>query len=362
MSSFAGKIQTVLGSIDSMVLKGPTLMHEHVFVDVRHPFFRPPSDEAGRSMVSAPFTLENRFWIEYNHSSHLDNLHLESTEEAIEELSLFKSLGGHALVELTTRGIHPRPQRLRHVSQATGLHIIMGTGYYVQKTHPEDFDGVHVNDVVSQLVHDLTVGCEAPEFDSKQTTEPTRIKAGIIGELGCSYPLHPGEAKVLRAAAVAQRQTGVAISLHPGRNRESPFEIIDVLRDAGADLSRCIMGHIDRTLQSPSDLLRLAETGVVVEFDLFGVEVSKYWFNESVDMPSDGQRLDLLMTLVEHGYGQNLVISHDIYSKHRLRRYGGHSYDHILRNIVPRMRLRGFSEEIINSILIDTPRRLLTQI
>jgi phosphotriesterase-related protein len=120
------------------------------------------------------------------------------------------------------------------------------------------------------------------------------------------------------------------------------------------------MGHIDRTLQADADLLELAATGVIIEFDLFGIEVSKYWFNEQVDMPSDAQRINAIAMLAAHGYGHHLVLSHDIYSKHRLRKYGGHSYDHILKNIVPRFRLRGIPDDIIAAMTSDTPRRLLS--
>jgi len=42
------------------------------------------------------------------------------------------------------------------------------------------------------------------------------VKAGIIGELGCTSNLTPNEEKVLRAGARAQKITGAAISIHPG--------------------------------------------------------------------------------------------------------------------------------------------------
>ncbi len=42
---------------------------------------------------------------------------------------------------------------------------------------------------------------------------------------------------------------------------------------AGADLSRVVIAHIDRTIFSPATLTRLAATGVVIELDLFGNEV-----------------------------------------------------------------------------------------
>ena len=42
------------------------------------------------------------------------------------------------------------------------------------------------------------------------------------------------------------------------------------------------------------------------------------------------------------------------------RRYGGPGYAHILESIVPRMRRRGFSEDLVEKILIRNPARALT--
>ena len=67
--------------------------------------------------------------------------------------------------------------------------------------------------------------------------------------------------------------------IHPGRNPRAPFEILDVLEQAGADISRTAMSHLDRTISNIDELLRLAERGCYLEFDLFGIEVSNYQVN-----------------------------------------------------------------------------------
>ena len=43
------------------------------------------------------------------------------------------------------------------------------------------------------------------------------------------------------------------------------------------------------------------------------------------------------------GYGDRVVLSHDICTKHRLAAYGGHGYGHLLAEVVPWMRQRGFT-------------------
>jgi len=55
-----------------------------------------------------------------------------------------------------------------------------------------------------------------------------------------------------------------------------------------------------------------------------------------------------------------VLISHDICTRTRLGRYGGHGYQHIFANIVPRMLRRGFTQDEIDTLLTRNPRRLLT--
>ncbi len=52
-------------------------------------------------------------------------------------------------------------------------------------------------------------------------------------------------------------------------------------------------------------------------------------------------------------------MGHDIFTKHRLVTYGGHGYSHILQNIVPTMRRRGFSEAEIRAITVKNPAAIL---
>ena len=120
-----------------------------------------------------------------------------------------------------------------------------------------------------------------------------------------------------------------------------------------------IMGHLDRTISTLESLQEIASTGCVLEWDLFGVEVSFYQ-PSNFDMPSDAQRMNIIKSMIDEGIGKNIVIAHDICTKHRLVKYGGHGYGYILEHIVPRMRSRGFSETEILDITQNNASRLLT--
>ncbi|XP_028329565.1 phosphotriesterase-related protein-like isoform X2 [Gouania willdenowi] len=206
-----------------------------------------------------------------------------------------------------------------------------------------------VEQLTEVLLSELLVGADG-----------TDVRCGVIGELGCSWPITESEVRVLRAAASAQQQLGCPIIIHPGRNPLAPAHALRVLQEEGGDAAKTVMSHLDRTIFAECDLLEFSELGSFLEFDLFGTEMLNYHFDLSVDMPSDSQRIHTLSFLMKEGLGQRLLIAHDIHTKNRLTKYGGHGYSHILNNIVPKMLQRGFTQEQVHQILVDNPKRWLT--
>lgn len=345
-SAFAGKVQTVLGTIPPDNV-GSTTTHEHLLIDFTC-MFTPPAEASERQYAYQPVSMRNLGKVRYDPFSNHDNLLLSNEDEAISEMMLYKKAGGGTVIEATTIGIGRDPSGLARIARATGINIVMGAGYYVGITHPEEMNNKTESEIAQQIVQEITVGIG-----------DTEVKAGIIGELGCSWPLEDNERKVLTGAAYAQKETGASILIHPGRDETAPFEILDILGNGGADLSRVIIGHLDRTIFDGKTLLRLAERGSYLEYDLFGWEISYYPLS-SHDMITDGQRLDYIQLLLSKGYGDRIVMAHDIFGKHRWVQYGGTGYAHILENIVPRMRERGISAEDIEKILVGNPTKILT--
>ena len=73
----------------------------------------------------------------------------------------------------------------------------------------------------------------------------------------------------------------------------------------------------------------------------------------------DKEYVTLVRGLIDAGFGRQLLLSHDICSKHRLARYGGHGYDHLVANVMPWMRQRGFAEDEIAVLLVRNPAEML---
>ena len=345
-SERAGKVQTVLGTIAPEEL-GVTLTHEHLLIDLT--FHYPPPDEASRREIYyKPVALDTIGYLKHYGYVNRDDAQLRDIDTAIEEIGLYKQHGGDSIVDATSIGIARDPVSLARIARATGLNIVMGASYYVGPSHPPDMDDLSEDAIFEQIVRDVTVGVGG-----------AGIRSGIIGEVGCSYPLTDNERKVVRASGRAQRATGAPLLIHPGRGETSPFEIIDALRGVGADLSRTIMSHIDRTVFVRENLAAIAGAGCYLEWDLFGSEQSLYLHNLSVDMPSDAKRMDDIAWTIAQGLGDKIVLAQDICHKKQLLRYGGHGYAYILAAILPRMRRRGFTDESIHRILVANPARVL---
>ena len=344
-----GMAQTVLGPVEAREL-GVVLPHEHLFCDLSC-YMSEPRDPAERKLAHQGIRLDNLWFARHNLFCNEDNLVLDSEELAVKEAAFFKDAGGGTIVDVSPIGVGRCPRGLANVAKATGLHVIMGTSYYVANSRAPELgsESKTEDDIAEEFIGEIRNGVDG-----------TGMKAGIIGEIGCSWPLEEVERRALRAAGIAQQETGTAISLHPGAHEGAPLEHIRMLEEVGADASRVIIGHMTRTL--PPDArtarARLAETGCYLEFDWFGREgdlpvslASQY------DRVNDVSRIHQILQLVEDGYLERVLISHDICFKVMLRSYGGGGYGYILKFAVPEMLKMGMTEEQIHTITVENPRR-----
>lgn len=107
------------------------------------------------------------------------------------------------MVDCTSIGIRYKPELLPELSSASGVHIICGSAYYVDQFIPDDVKLMSKEELASTIVQEVTEGIKG-----------TRVRCGIIGEVGCSAPLTDTETRSLQAAAIAQRATGNMYTLY----------------------------------------------------------------------------------------------------------------------------------------------------
>ncbi|MCY3774625.1 MAG: phosphotriesterase-related protein [Candidatus Aminicenantes bacterium] len=303
-------IQTVLGPIEPADL-GVTLMHEHTLVDAW--------EWGGR----------------LGYDSTVDD-----EELLVEELAFYRDAGGSALVDVTPIGLRRDPSGMRRLAQATGLHIVMGCGWYRERVYPAYIHELSTNALAEMLVKELEEGVEGG------------IRPGIIGEIGTErFHVTPAEEKVFRAAARAQRATGASVTTHTTHFGDLAHEQMDILMEEGVPPERIVIGHLGERRGVKGELA-IAERGVYVEIDHVGRPAS-------AGTQPEWRRARNVAELVQAGYLDRVLISMDICANSLLRWNGGHGFDYLLTTFVPLLREEGLTDEQIRVILVDNPIRVL---
>lgn len=341
----SGYVMTVLGPIPVEEL-GVTLMHEHILLDASSKW-RPPCGCSELHFAERHVTAEMSGELRLNPVGNLDNCRLLDVDVAIDELLKYKDLGGKSIVDATNIGCGRDPLALQRISRRTGLQIIMGSGYYLEASHPDYVHDASIDELAEKMVYDVGGLSERP-----------RVLSGMIGEIGVSPDFTAAEEKCLRAAARAARRTHVPLSIHlPGWLRFGD-RVLDIVEEEGADLRHTILCHMNPSLRDEDYQHRLARRGAFLEYDMIGIDF--YFSEKNAQSPSDEDNAIAIRNLIECGFLSQVLISHDVFLKSMLTRYGGHGYGHILRSFVPRLRMHGVTDAQLEELLIRNPVRVFS--
>lgn len=349
------RIVTVEGEIEPEML-GVTLAHEHIFIDQVAGWFEQPEKPREIRLADEPVSLDNLEFIRINPLKNKDNMRLDSTEMAIEELSKYYRAGGGALVDLTPKGVGADPEEVRRIARSTGLKTIHGTAFYTQAGHPDYVKTADVDELTSEFVSDVQDGID-----------DTDVRAGIIGEIGLSGSITKQEEKVLRAGARAALRTGAPLNIHPPlfgpqQTPKGALRALDIVEEEELPLSRVVISHMDQdhaALQDLSDHKRIADRGAYIEYDQW-YAWSGYLIQKDKAYPSDATRIDTIIEMIEAGYLNKLLFGHDVCTKMQLTAYGGKGYVYYHDVVLPWLRSRGVSREQLQTIMVENPRTVLT--
>lgn len=302
------EVITVLGPIAPEQM-GITQTHEHLFIDAMDHY------------SSYEFVIDDE-------------------DVVAQELTEFTRLGGQTICDVTTDEIGRNPEGLVRMSRRTGIHVVMGSGFYRDFGYPRIVQELTSRELADLLVREIEVG-----------VRDTGVRSGFIGEIGTGrHYVKPAEERVFRAAALAQQQTGVVVSTHTTRWGTLALEQIAMLREFGVDPSRIIIGHLgDRV--GVKHLLPIAEQGVYLEVDNIGY----------LDYQPERVRADNVAALVNEGFGDRVLLSEDICSLNHLKYTGGKGYGYLLETFIPLLRQRGISDEAIDRMLITNPARAFSR-
>jgi len=337
----SGFVNTVLGPIPASEL-GVTLMHEHILLDASGKWVAPCCC-SDRHIAEMPVKIENLGELSLNPLASRDNCQLFDADLATEELMKFKAQGGQSVVDPTNLGIGRDPKALQRISRLTGLNIIMGTGFYLEPSHPAYVKTHSLETLTEQIIYDVGGFDDKPE-----------VIAGLIGEIGVSSAFTANEEKSLRAAARASAATGVPLEVHlPGWERLG-HKVLDVLAEEGADLNHTVLCHMNPSFADKKYQRTLAERGAFLEYDMIGM--SYFYADESAQSPSDEENARAIRELIDDGFIKQVLLSQDVFLKTMLTRFGGHGYGYILKHFVPRLRRHGVGGEQLEQLLIGNPQ------
>ena len=312
MSSRAtpGQVQTVLGPVAPGDL-GFTLPHEH--------------------------TKCSLWWIE----NRWDYWELIGDEPRInEELAAYKGLGGGALVDVTPIGIGRDLARLARLSQATGLHIVAGAGWYRQAYYPAEarIDRRSIDDLADEIVQEFVDG---------------PVRPGIIGEIGTDKPwVTAQEERVFRAAARAALRTGASVTTHAVQS-DVGLAQLTILEDEGLDPARIVIGHCDShpRIEHWREIVR---RGAHVEADFLGMSFTP------LERAGEPKVVELISTLLNEGFKKQILLSQDVCHDSQLASYGGNGYTYLQKSFLPRLAAAGVDAATIKTITEENPARILT--
>lgn len=304
-------VMTLKGPVDRSDL-GFTLPHEHAYCRLRQAPYR--------------YDFPDQFADE---------------ETVVSELEGFVAQGGGTLVDLTVPNNGREPEKLLRLSERTGLHIVMGCGWY-RENYFEPTDDLlrrQVSELADHLVAEVTEGVDG-----------TGLRPGVLGEIGSEKTwVTPTEERVLRAVARAHRETGLSIGALHAVGPVAPQQL-DILEDAGADLTRVAVGHCD-SYPHLEYLLGLVERGAFLMFDNCGQFATLKGL--------EGQVVEVIVRLIDRGYGDRIMLSQDTCKMAQFRVHGGPGFTYVGETFLPLLREAGVDDATITRITAENPGRWL---
>jgi phosphotriesterase-related protein len=257
-----------------------------------------------------------------------------------EELAAYKGLGGGTLVDVTPIGIGRDLARLARLSQATGLHIVAGAGWYRQAYYPAEarIDRRSIDDLADEIVQEFVDG---------------PVRPGIIGEIGTDKPwVTAQEERVFRAAARAALRTGASVTTHAVQS-DVGLAQLTILEDEGLDPARIVIGHCDShpRIEHWREIVR---RGAHVEADFLGMSFTP------LERAGEPKVIELISTLLSEGFEKQILLSQDVCHDSQLASYGGNGYTYLQKSFLPRLVEAGVNAATIKTITVENPARLLT--
>jgi phosphotriesterase-related protein len=318
-------VETARGPVDTAEL-GVTLMHEHVFV------------------VTAE--VQQNYPAEWGSEE-------ERVADAVGKLQKAYDAGVRTIVDPTVVGLGRYLPRIERIAQQVPMNIVVATGLYTYDDVPFFFhhrgpalSAVLGTDVPDPMV-DLFVG------DIRDGVAGTSVKAGMLKCAIDHQGLTPGVERVMRAVAKAHLETGAPITVHTHPGSRSGLEVKRVMcEEEGVDPRRIVLGHSGDTTDA-DHLAELAEAGFVLGMDRFGIYLDTTF----------EARADVVVEMCRRGFADRMVLSQDAscyfdwVEPDVMAFLPQWHYTHVLEDVLPYLVEHGVTQQQVDTMLVDVPRR-----
>jgi len=319
-SAIAGQVMGVLGPISGDKL-GQTLVHEHMtFAYVNH-----FADES-----VAPY----------------DRKAVEA--KCLKMLEDIKAVGVSTVVDPSMCDVGGRdPILLKNLAKKSGVNIIVATGLYWEGEGGSRYYkwnqmvGRNIEEDIYELFkREITVGIGK-----------TGVKAGVVKLASGDPKISDYEQIVFKAGVRAAKETGVPILTHCQGGTVGPAQQ-ELFLSLGANPKKILIGHQNNSIDINYHLSQLEKPDFFIGFDRTSLR--------------DPKAEDCIIELVKKGYTNRILVSHDAIGVWLGRPFAPQAWaanwypTYIHKKLIPKMKAAGVTDEQINTMLVDNPRRLLT--
>jgi phosphotriesterase-related protein len=266
-----------------------------------------------------------------------------SDDTIVAELRASAAEGLRCIVDAaTSRRSDVQVLRLKKIARESGVHIVMAGGYYLAP-YPKTVTDMSEEQLVDHLSDDArTQGW------------------GAFGEIGSSKELHPDERKVHRAVAKAHLRTGLPIFTHTPHEgcARCALEQMEIHESLGVNPEKLCIGHMGDILDDPAAATHrsIAKRGAFVGIDTVG------HFIPTAPTSGDYMKIRMILSLLDAGYEDHILLSSDFAHQDCLQRYWGAGYSSVTRVFVPKLRHAGVKQATIDKILVENSRRFLAYV
>jgi phosphotriesterase-related protein len=324
---------------------GFTLPHEHLFTNLSCYWSGDPQEEVLREHFNQKVSLSLRQEVIQSPWAFKDNTILDDLDNAMLEAEAFIKAGGRTIVDASPYpGMGRNPSGLLAVSIKTGANVIMSTGRYSEPSMNEKDKLKSVADLVEEFISEFIHGA------GDSGVQPGLLKVGFVDRIN-----KEPEIRSLRAAGKAQGKIGCALTIHPHIWEPNSHLILDILEEEGCDLRKAILCHQDFLGDKPEYLNSLVKRGAYIEFDTFGSGL----INDRMWKLRESQKIQFIKKQIEIGNVQHLLISGDMCLKLMFKKWGGKGLANIPTYTLPAMRASGISEDNIQRMVLENPKRVL---